>query len=1129
MKKLFIKYFPVAILLTIVIAIGILNFVPGTILTGWDNLHPEYNFLVNIKRSLFGVWQEYQGLGLLGGMGHASDLVRQVILASLGSFVPQNILRYIWTVSTLLVGSLGTYLFIRTLLIQYQGKKRELYSLIGSLFYLLNLATVQTFYAPFEAFTSHYAFLPWLLWASLSFIRNDSKKNLLLLLIVALISTPAAYIPTLFVVFLLALSLILTGLLVFSAQRKPIIIKALKAYGMLFIVNAFWLLPFLYFTLTNSQVSLTAKMNQMATPTIFSQNKEFGTLQDVPLLKGFWFNNVDPDLSGNFNFMMGSWRQHLNNPVVYVAGFVLFGIILFGAINVIRNRRPFHLGVLLLFIFSFTMLATDTVPFSWLVTVFRQIPLFGEAFRFPFTKFSILAAFSYSLLFVLGIEYINELKNRFVKRVKLPLIEILAIILIFIITLPIFSGNLFYQKEQLKLPSDYTRTFDFFKKQDQNARIADLPQQSFWGWNFYTWGYGGSGFLWYGIKQPILDRAFDVWSQPLENYYYELSNALYSKDAVKLEKVLNKYQVSFILLDENVYSPSSPASLFYPDTENMLSQVPSVTKAAQFGKIIIYRVGLKTKMNNYLFSTPLLPSSNGYIWGDNDIFYQNIGNYVNDNTPTTYYPFSSVFSNKTYNKDFVITESPSEVTFTKSLPAISHGTINLPTILNEKLLPVEISSQKNQDGTTTLNAQLLLPTVTIDSATLYNPKISIPLFTLENVKSSYTLNVNNIKPVTFNPLSQQKVRTYLQLDRDNYISLIDTTGESVIANLQKNTLTSYTDLMQKEVEVKNIKYGTKLSITLPKVYDSYYSSQYSGTDFKTTRDCNAFRNGLIKTNVKKGVLVIDVLNDSLCTSLNMPQLPHEQGYLVSLKAENITGNPLHFWVLDNNNGHVVIDMDLDNKSHTTQYFVVPPMDKDSNSYSFHVDSDSIGREEAKNNLTGMTVTAIPYQFITHISVNSTFQPKTSTFFFTSSHPNESLYIATPLSLSKDKSTLILSQSYNSGWQAYSASRSKLSLILPFLFGKKLEHVKVNNWENGWIVDSNGIDNNSQIIIIYLPQYIEYFGFLLLILASMIFIANLFLTNLLLPLQRVNAFFDRQARFFKHLIQLRLYGYYTEES
>src|SRR3990167_8887828 len=100
---------PIWIIPLVVLLLAITNYQHGTYLTGWDNLHPEFDFLCNIKRSFFAVWQEYQGLGLLGGMAHSSDFLRQVFLLLLSSFMPAWGLRYVWTLLMLLAGGVGAY------------------------------------------------------------------------------------------------------------------------------------------------------------------------------------------------------------------------------------------------------------------------------------------------------------------------------------------------------------------------------------------------------------------------------------------------------------------------------------------------------------------------------------------------------------------------------------------------------------------------------------------------------------------------------------------------------------------------------------------------------------------------------------------------------------------------------------------------------------------------------------------------------------------------------------------------------------------------------------------------------------------------------------------------------------
>ena len=133
-------HWPTIALLIVSVSICYLNYKPYTYLTGWDNLHPEFDFTLNIKRSIFSVWQEYQSLGLLGGMAHASDLVRQIFLASTTSLfnLPNNTIRYFWVFLTYILGTIGTYKLVSLLLEKkFDTFTTQSASFLGALFYHL--------------------------------------------------------------------------------------------------------------------------------------------------------------------------------------------------------------------------------------------------------------------------------------------------------------------------------------------------------------------------------------------------------------------------------------------------------------------------------------------------------------------------------------------------------------------------------------------------------------------------------------------------------------------------------------------------------------------------------------------------------------------------------------------------------------------------------------------------------------------------------------------------------------------------------------------------------------------------------------------------------------------------------
>ena len=211
----------------------------------------------------------------------------------------------------------------------------------------------------------------------------------------------------------------------------------------------------------------------MATETIFLQNKEFGEIADVMLLKGFWFNNVDPNFQGLFTYMMNPWRDHLAKPFIQIIGYALFSIVFLGFVKAILSKKPILTAFSFLFLFAFTMLTTATPPFSWFDQIFRIIPLFNQAFRFPFTKFSILTALTYSIFFSIGLYTIKEFVNKKIKFSIMPyLISLIAFVSLIIFVFPAFRLDLFITRKGLKFRRNISKHMNSSRLR---IRILVLP------------------------------------------------------------------------------------------------------------------------------------------------------------------------------------------------------------------------------------------------------------------------------------------------------------------------------------------------------------------------------------------------------------------------------------------------------------------------------------------------------------------------------------------------------------------------------------------------------------------------------------------------------------------------------
>ena len=92
-KSFFVTHLWEIILSLTTLLLCLRNFTPQTFLVGWDNLMPELDIWINLKRSL-SVWQTTKVLVWLA-VGPHTDLIRQLILF-LYPYSPINLIRYLW-------------------------------------------------------------------------------------------------------------------------------------------------------------------------------------------------------------------------------------------------------------------------------------------------------------------------------------------------------------------------------------------------------------------------------------------------------------------------------------------------------------------------------------------------------------------------------------------------------------------------------------------------------------------------------------------------------------------------------------------------------------------------------------------------------------------------------------------------------------------------------------------------------------------------------------------------------------------------------------------------------------------------------------------------------------------------
>ena len=616
MFKFIKKYWPELSLFIITAILCWQNFTPGTILSGWDNLHPEFNIIANIKRSIFSTWQEYQGLGLLAGMAHASDLVRQLIILPLTLFLPQNLIRYLWHFGMLFLGSFGLYNLVR-----YITKSRTS-AWISSLFYLLNFGTVQYFHLAFDPYSTFWGFFPWLILFLFQYL--DNPKNLKNLLLINLLATPSFYVQTLFVVYIICISIVFI-IHFFTRPKSFHLLNYSSIYLIIFLINSFWLLPNIYFTFTRFKITQNSIQNQIVTDQFVEQIINRGNIKSFGLLQGQYYD-LKTNRSKNTEFLMDTWHSHFSSSVVQIFSYITISLSLIGIFS--KNKyKKYILGILL---FSLIAFLSDTAPFSFINNSLHNLPIINQIFRNSFTKLLVPMVFSLSILLGLSVNFLKKFSY-------------LIPFLIIFVSWPSFQGNFISPIIRSRIPEKYYQLFNYLKTQDSSKRILNLPQYNYWGWYDFNWNYTGSGFIWYGIDQSITDRTFDVWDNNLENLYWQLHYALISQNSDYFDLLLEKYNISYILFDRNLFfneAANSGKVIF--DNENILTFSKKLTLEKKFDNLKLYSV-IKNQDNISLYSN--LPNistslSPHYL----DFAFLNYKHYKNNSGEEFYdiFPFNSL-------------------------------------------------------------------------------------------------------------------------------------------------------------------------------------------------------------------------------------------------------------------------------------------------------------------------------------------------------------------------------------------------------------------------------------------------------------------------------------------------------
>ena len=281
---------------------------------------------------------------------------------------------------------------------------------------------------------------------------------------------------------------------------------------------------------------------------------------------------------------------------------------------------------------------------------------------------------------------------------------------------------------RVKLPEYYRVTIDYFNTQvDDNKRVALLPEPTFWGWFSQKWGYDGSGFIWYGIKQPVISRTFDVWSLKSESYYWEIKHAIESQNKDLFEDTLNKYNVSYLILDKTLKPLNNvEESMQYDQLERIIKSSEAVSLEKEFGELLIYRV--HQSYGSMAFGAVLEdivsvgPSIN---LTNKDQAFNDLAFYRDSPKPDYIYPFLDLTTQNLINgKRWKIEDAGDKLVFSSNLS--DYNLANYTLVEDKELLKATLFlgdeiKEIEQSATTTIVDGKLIVTISKDEALSFRP------------------------------------------------------------------------------------------------------------------------------------------------------------------------------------------------------------------------------------------------------------------------------------------------------------------------------------------------------------------------------------------------------------------------
>ena len=1054
--KLTRRLLPLLLVVTVAIIIAIQNVDIHAFYSGWDNIHPELNIAQYAKRMIFGAWLEYQGMGGAAAQGHLAEISRLPFIYFFSLIAPQNMNRWLFIFFMYLIGGIGMYIYLICIwLNKNENRYRFWIASVSAIYYLLNVITLQQFYISFEMFTVQFAFLPFLLLSIHLICQKINTKNVLLFIVVQLLIAPSAHTPT---VYYLGFFLSLCYAFFLSLQSQKKITHALRTMGIVcaltLCTNAYWLIPNVYFVLHNSRYIVESRANQIFGMESIWSVREASTLYSLLTGIHYLFNWENYNFTTHRNdYIFGVWKEYVVSPLVIISSIVFNLLCFFGAIRLFFSSQKGKLkyALLLFACFSAASIWMGLLLPSQLVTKIFEIKPIQEAFRNAFTKFSIIYVFLITIFLSQFIEKIilTLLKSRlfFLKSIVPRLSILFLFVLIFSISLPSFLGHFINPSLKVIYPSEYFEMFSFFKTQNPNTRVLELPYYSHEGWVLYDWsterlgnGYQGIGFQFFGIPQPLLTPDFARWTETSDFFYHELKNSLNSKNSAQMKKILNKYKVGFIIVDNNAinkYSDKNNTQM----THTFLYE-SGLTKVWSKNNLTVYGNTSVINEDNQL----IIPKEIAIVSTHTDrVVWDSIYNHVQDyivtdkDKTTVLYPFA----NATTLQSIDYQVKSNGISLTRKIP---RGDYQLTIPSDKKNIHSTLVSIKYVNDQLTI----IFPQTFISStdSNFRLPQLDDMVIPVVKKYPSIYLWIGDKQ---FNLKNNQTIIDTITFSTNETfeVSIAEKDETDIIQNVSKIEV-SQPEWKQWTEDVQYRIYNTEAIR-----FETLFPHQEADMLSSSSHNCTEPIKGIIDSsyNLTSTTYYADNFGVN-CNQYVFPFMNPNQTYILQVKGTNIQGRSIKLFIDSALQYTLSEEFLLPSKTFNTFINLLSLSENSPNPYLLNWETRSFGGQ-SENKLSALSVYPAPLEkiaqiYATDINTPITVQNQASQVIIKS---KLTPYFYTIQAQCNDEQSCYvgINQSFDDLWVAFD---SRLSI---------LAHTKYNNWANMWNMQGSQI-----VYILYLP-------------------------------------------------------------